>query len=227
VVGIAAACVFTVAAVIASLGGKKDDAPSGGGDGGGSKPTAGAGGGKPAVLFVVPSEGVFGPDYFPVKQRLERDNKVKVVTASGKGEPATLQFEKWKTVPVERKLADVDPSEFAAAIFCGFNTDEYVPPDPTGRVAKSLIEKMNQQKKVLASICLGNRILIQHGAVRGKEVAVCSELDQRFKGIAHDPNITRVNKGVVEAGNVITAGNPTKENAAAFAEAILKALKAD
>ena len=95
-----AACALLVGGIIAAGGKKKDETPP---DNGGSAKLApgpgpsssqpkgkdegrrGNGTGKTKdlkVLFVVPSDGVYGPDYFPVKTRLEQE--VKVVTASGK-----------------------------------------------------------------------------------------------------------------------------------------------
>ena len=228
-----AASALLIGVIIAATGKKKDETPPDNGGGaklapgqpkGKTKDDAGTVGGKSkdlTVLFVVPSDGVYGPDYFPVKKRPEK--KVKVVTASGKGTAASL-YGDMGTIEVELKLADANPDDYAAIVFCGFKTDEYVN-RPGANAVKQLLERMQKQGRTVTAICLGERVLITHGALNGKSAARSSALAHEFPGLANEPSVQFELKGVVESGNVITAGGP--ENATEFAEAILKALKAD
>ncbi|MBA4190867.1 MAG: hypothetical protein C0467_23005 [Planctomycetaceae bacterium] len=195
------------------------------------------------ILFVVPSDGLYGPDYGPVVDRI-RQLGVDVVTASGQGGHATFvrgQGEPLRSVPVNLTIADAaaDPSRYSAIIFCGYNVDEYAPPpkrDEKGppkkkedyitlKATRDLIEKMREAKRPIAAICVGERVLIAHGVLRGKSAARSKAMEQNFPGMAQDPGVTWKDEGVVVDGKVITARGP--DDVVPFAEAVVKAARSE
>jgi serine/threonine-protein kinase len=192
-------------------------------------PVSGGGSGRnprsdtpPQVLFVLPSVGVWVPDYLPVREVLERDDRTKVVTASTRRTAApTKEFaDSTGPIPVDVVLpTDPDVTRYAAVVFCGQNAVEYI----TGAgaaSAKALIRKMTEAGKPVAAICRGQAVLAQHGALAGKRVAA-NQMTRNFF-----PNATTlwVNKGVEADGKLVTAANP--ENAAEFAETLLDVIHA-
>ena len=240
-IGAAAVCGLLIAGAIIVRGGKKKEEtppddntakPSVTSNPAGNTPPKGkqnpwTGGGKgkgPKVLYVVPSEGLYGPDFFEVAKPL-RSAGVDVVTASTRGGTTTFVNAPGETLPVNLKLADAVASDYAAVIFCGFNTNEYASERDSAFAAKQLIKSFQDQKKPVAAICVGQRVLITHGFLNGKEAAKSPALAQHFPGLARDPKINWEDKGVVVSGNVITAAGP--DDGKEFADAILKAIKPD
>ena len=238
-IGAAAVCGLLIAGAIVAWGGKKkeeprpDDNTATAGVTPNAPPKAkgnpnpGTDGNKGKglkVLYVVPSEELYGPDFFEVMKPL-RAAGVSVVTASTRGGSTTFFNVPGETLPVNFKLADVNPSDYAAVIFCGANTDEYASVRDTAYAAKQLIKSFQDQKKPVAAICVGERVLVTHGVLNGKEAAKRPFLEKHFPGLARDPKVNWEDKGVVVSGNVITAA--TSDNGKEFAAAILKAIKAD
>ncbi len=195
------------------------------------------------ILYVVPSDGVFGPDYGPVVERI-RHHGVEVVTTSGKGGQATFVREPGSPVlpiPVNLSIADanLNHSRYSAIVFCGFNVDEYLPPPKKDefpppkkkddysilRPTRELIQAMKADNKPIGGICVGERVLIVHGILQGKAAARSPGLAQFFPGIARDPYVTWKDDGVVVDGKVITAAGPP--DASAFADALVKAVRSE
>jgi len=179
------------------------------------------------ILYVVPSDGLYGPDYEPVCRRM-RELDVEVVTASGQGGHATLiGTNPLRSVPVNIRVEDVDPKKFSAVAFCSFNVDEYVQPKgndysiPTA--IKKLIKAMQDDNKPIGAICVGERVLAVHGVLKGKDVARSPALAESFPGISRDTSVNWKNTGLVMDGNIITAAGPP--DAIRFAEALVRAAR--
>jgi serine/threonine-protein kinase len=236
------AVAVVVGAVIAASGRKKENPPAGGDDTAkgnvtpNPQPQPKAKGNNPwitggstkelKVLFVVPSQNLYGMDYFKVAPRLIQAG-VKVDTASGQGGTTTLYLQKdEKRFPVDMKLADVNLSDYAAVVFCGADAEEYVDPEnPAALVVKQMIATLKQQEKPIAGICKGQLVLARHGVLKGKTASRSLHLFRDYAGLAAEPGITWKTTPVEVDGNVITVGQP--DDGDKLADAILKAIKAD
>ncbi len=78
---------------------------------------------------------------------------------------------------------------------------------------------MNNRKKIVAAICVGQGVLLANGFLQGHRVAHNLQIQQRI-GYG---SIKTANEPVVVEGNLITGRSP--EDAAAFAQALVDALR--
>ncbi|MBA4065561.1 MAG: hypothetical protein C0501_17970 [Isosphaera sp.] len=180
------------------------------------------------VLFVVPSDGLNGPDYFPVRDRVAKAG-VRVATASGAGGSAGLAAphdDGAKSVRVDLRLADADAGRYSAVVFCGHRTDEYVVPGLKGYgpPTRQLLADLRATGKPVAAIGGGQRVLATHGALKGRSAARCEPLLSNYPGLAF-AGVTWVDKPVVVDGRVVTAAGAA--HADAFADALVKLLTAE
>ncbi|MBM3983559.1 MAG: hypothetical protein FJ304_25465 [Planctomycetes bacterium] len=186
--------------------------------------------GSRTVLFVLPSDGVFLPDYLPVRKRLE-EKGVTVKTMSGEG-GTSRPFDDAKSDPVPvdysmRDMRDIRDSkfrEFSAIVFVGARYDEYVGAHPKSWGTKAMLDKAREYDKVVAAICVGQGVLVEHGVLKGRSAARSPQLMKDRPGYAMAwRDITWKNDGVVTDGKIITADGP--EHAERFADAILSSIQ--
>lgn len=117
---------------------------------------------------------------------------------------------------------EMDVSGFHALVFVGRNTQEFTRPNTPGTYAAgTVIDKFRKQNAVVAAICEGQAVLLTHGALNGKSVA--SHAATREFAANRSLPIKWTDKDVEIDGKVVTASAP--EHAAAFADAILKAMQ--
>ncbi len=129
------------------------------------------------LLVMLPSKGLWYPDYEDLKlaaRRLGRRN-VELVFASLADRPSELAQASRKgiAVPDIRLNDQVHAKDFDGMIFIGFDTSEFSPGGAARVETKRLINEFHMQKKVLAGLCAGQRVLAQHGALQGKRVTPC------------------------------------------------------
>ncbi len=200
---------------------------------GSTKPIAAKPGKSLPFLFIVPSQGVNGEDYFPVKKRLI-DAGLKVVTASGKGGISSPpEFDpNGKKVTVDLKVSEVDASEYSGIAFCGYNIDEYIdsrpgaPPSPLTAKIHRLLDLMTVQNRPLGGICIGEGVLAIHGVLDRKSVAKSPLMVKRFPDLMDIvPGAKWLDERVVAEGKIITARSAADGNE--FADALLRALRAE
>jgi serine/threonine-protein kinase len=223
----AAAVLLAAVAVGLIAGKKKDEGPPKGDDLAGvtperpepaapPKPNPFRPGDPKPVLYVVPSDGVYGPDYFPVVERLQ--GKVAVKTASGRGGAARVDPPHppgiADKIPVDLKLAAADAADYSIVVFCGREVKEYLPGGEAGTVTRRLLGAMRQQDKPVAAICVGQRVLIEHGLLDGKKAAYSPHLIDTFGKFEGHRIGWDEKAGVVTTDTrVITAGGPADARA--------------
>lgn len=212
--------------------------PPPGGKPGGTPPAPSVvpGGNPPQVLFVLPTKEVWLPDYLPVRKVLEKDNRARVVTASGViGPVLPHQDTPGDPVPIDvvlRKTTDMRP--YAAIAFCGKGTMDYFPnpmapnakEPPHSTAVKAVLENMTNAGKPIGAICFGQPVLAGHGLLKGKRVAFHKPTEDilRAGGPALNAGIDSSKFGVAVDGKLVTASGP--ENAVEFAEKLLEVLYA-
>ena len=158
IAGITAALLIgAIALIVAFWKGDRDE--GGGGTGGGS-----GGGGTVAskrVLFVVPPQGLYYPDYGPVKDRLTQRG-IDVDTASTRLDDCVLEgAPAGARVKPNRVVTDIkNLNEYSAILFCGRNTNEYdgAPSFAGYRAVESLIADARRNQKTIGGICIGQRV---------------------------------------------------------------------
>lgn len=180
------------------------------------------------LLFVVPSEGVYVPDYQPVRRRLIEAG-VTVRTVSGEGgvaKDATNPTGPGVAVDLSfRDLRGTNWRQFDAVAFCGYKWDEYTGLHPKSVVVGQLIKTALDAGKPVGAICAGQAVLVEHGVLRAREAALSPQLERDrpdffrpFRGIVWK------REGVVTDGKVVTAAGP--DDAGPFADALLKLMAA-
>ncbi len=176
------------------------------------------------VLYVLPSRGLWTPDYKDTRDRLEAKG-AKVWAASFDGKDSLPHHEmKGPPVPVDKFFrADMDLTDYSAIVFTGADTSDYIRSGRASAATQSVISKMQSSGKVVAAICVGQSVLGSHEVLRGKRAAHCPPLFNNF-GWLENPgsSIKWEKRGVVTDGKVVTAAGP--EHASDFADAILKVI---
>ncbi|VTU00241.1 serine threonine protein kinase : Serine/threonine protein kinase OS=Pirellula staleyi (strain ATCC 27377 / DSM 6068 / ICPB 4128) GN=Psta_4559 PE=3 SV=1: Pkinase: DJ-1_PfpI [Gemmataceae bacterium] len=179
------------------------------------------------LLYVLPSDGLWGPDFGPVVSQL-RQHGVRVAVATGQGGHATFMRngpnDPLRSVPVDVRVENADAANYSGVMFCGYNVSEYVEPkngDYTlPKQTRDLIKRFNDAGKPIGAICVGERVLVVHGLLKSKAAAKSEMLQKDFPGLAAEKTITWTDERVVVAGNVVTAGGD--RDATAFADAMAK-----
>jgi eukaryotic-like serine/threonine-protein kinase len=178
------------------------------------------------LLFVVPSNGVFVPDYQPVRRRLMQAD-VTVKTASGDGGTAKdINNPNGPGLATDLSFRDLsakksDWRQFDAVAFCGYRCDEYIGRSPKGQLTADLINSALDAGKPVGAICVGQRVLVEHGKLGGRAAAISSQLELERGGyFSPASGINWKREGVVVDGKIVTANGP--EDAVAFADALLK-----
>lgn len=177
----------------------------------------------PNVLIVLPPRDVFYPDYGPVRAKLESLG-IKVTTASVKaGRVPLIDHPTSATAPpvlADVALSDVNPLDFNAVMFVGYDVSEYIEPGPIREQIGNLIDRAMNGGLFVTSICSANAVLSQHGVLDERQGAYNEYLVQ----FGCDPNARSWQSGkrlVIDRG-VITASSA--DDGTAFAEAIAKSL---
>jgi serine/threonine protein kinase/putative intracellular protease/amidase len=178
------------------------------------------------LLFVIPSDGVYLPDYQPVRRRLSEAG-VTVKTASGDGGVSkSLENPTGPGVAVDlsfRELHQTTWKQFDAVAFCGYKCEEYVGLHPKGATAGRLIKTSLDEGKPVGAICVGVGVLAEHGALANRDAARPPQLEKDWPRLFGP--LRRINwkrEGVVADGKIVTAAGP--EDAVPFADALLKLL---
>jgi serine/threonine protein kinase len=175
---------------------------------------------KPAaqLLVMLPSQGLWYPDYQELVTAAERANvKLRFTNASDKPSETTFQSPPGVAIADLPLGPDVDAKNFDGIVFIGYSTNEFLPGQPAGDETARLIHDFQRQKKVIASLCAGQRALAQHGAFRGKKVTTCQSVSDdeiKYEGGTRTQNPVQVD------GQVVTASEA--KNAPEFIAEILK-----
>ena len=186
-------------------------------EGGGGPPVAATG---KSVLFVVPHNGLWYPDYGPARKRLEASG-VKVVTASTRLGECRVGPPGAPAVTPDQQVAKVRAADYAAVLFCGQDVSEYISPTGPGYDdAERRIKEARGGRCVLGAICTGQGVLWKFGALDNRTVAFCPRVPrEKLLEVGAKPSSQRV----ATDGRLVTAANP--EDAEPFADAILAAIE--
>lgn len=174
----------------------------------------------PRLLVMLPSTELWFPDYSELVDAAAGGN-ARLTFASIADRPSELLHTSPPgiAVPDVRLGPEVRAADYDAIVFIGYGSREFLPGGAAGDDAKRLLNEFQMQKKIVASLCAGQRILAQLGALRGKRVAPCESV--RPDEIKVEGGV-RTDSQVVSDGLVITAASP--QDAREFVQAIRKSL---
>jgi serine/threonine-protein kinase len=153
------------------------------------------------VLLVVPSRGLWFPDYANVKFAFTKLG-IPVKTASTSHAKCGLHTESPAgTLYPEMRLDLVRSRDFGAIVFAGFDTSEFHPDGEAGTVTRRLLQEFKDDGKLIASICVGQRVLAVHGLLHNTQAARSDYVDASFG----DCRAIWQSQSVVRDGQIITA----------------------
>jgi serine/threonine-protein kinase len=155
------------------------------------------------VLLVLPSRGLWANDVWQLKPAFLKKG-IDVKLASTSLDPP-IEKRYGHPVPfVPDLILDerVRGEDYGAVIFAGYHTDDYHPGGAAGDQTSRLISELLEKKHIIASICVGQRVLDAHQLLDGKDVAYCQYIEKDFGGGGGNPKP----EGVVKDGQIITAG---------------------
>jgi serine/threonine protein kinase/putative intracellular protease/amidase len=120
-------------------------------------------------------------------------------------------------VVISRELSARD---YDALVFIGYDTSDFSPSGPAGEQSKRLINEFQFEKKVLAALCSGQRVLAQHGALRGKRVSASESVTAEEIEVEGGKQVAET---IVVDGRLVTSD--ATDDASDFLLAIKKILK--
>lgn len=184
------------------------------------------------VLFVIPSTGVWYPDYGPVKDALEAAGVVVRTAAVTKGRCELLHNPNvTKTAPpVIAELAITDPnlraSDYDAVIFSGFQINPYInAASPAHGAVAKLLRESREQGRIVSAICVGQAVLAQHRILDGLPAAGGEFLRKNFPyDVPGGPAWNDRPVQIAAGGRIITGRD--HDAAPAFANELLRQLAA-
>lgn len=129
------------------------------------------------MLVMLPSKGLWYPDYKELVDAAKNANTELIFVGVSEHPSELLHTSPQGVALADVQLGpDVHAKDYQAIIFIGYETREFQPGGVAGEETKRLLSDFQRQRKVVASLCTGQRILAQQGALRGKKVSPCAEV---------------------------------------------------
>jgi putative intracellular protease/amidase len=174
------------------------------------------------VLHVLPAQGLWYPDFGPVRDELEAKGYIVKVASSRGGFSELAMHSPGRRVSVDVVLGEqVRARDYAALVFAGVGVEEYCRDTlPQCRQVRRLIAEMQQAERPVAALCAGQLVLAAAGTLQGKRVALNDKVPNFFP--SHGA-ISDRSAGAVVDGNLITGARP--EDAPTFAAKLLERLQ--
>jgi eukaryotic-like serine/threonine-protein kinase len=220
-IGAAAIVLLGTIGLIIAYGWKNPDGGGPDNSGGGPITIGGSPAGK-RVLFVVPSQGLYYPDYGPTKDRLTAAGVVVETAATRSGDCYLVTPPGGPPVTPMHLVKNVNVSEYAAVLFCGQNPGEYIggPKSASFADAQRIVNDARRGDKIIGAICAGQAVPGYFGGLGNARIAASEQLRSKYgelKGVTLDWD-----HKVVTDGRIITAAS--SEDAIKFADEVLAAL---
>ncbi|MEZ6143115.1 MAG: protein kinase [Zavarzinella sp.] len=168
------------------------------------------------VLFVLPSSNLWNPDFEPVRDYLkERGIPGVVVSPHGYSDShwSLYQQGKGRKIFTDKKLSDIKSADgYSAIVFVGENVSEFLPEAEHYDHLKQLTLQFVKKQKIVAALCVGQKIPLSMGLLDGRMVAKNNDV---YEYLPNRP-VTYKNAPVWQDGNIITGSHP--DHAKEFAE---------
>lgn len=171
---------------------------------------------------------------YPVLRFSEEGAKIVLITVEGPGcahprplipgKPITGRF--GHTVPlivmeegnryIIKKVGEVTAEELDAVVIPGGFSPDFV---RTDEQALDLVRKLNEQGKVISSVCHGPAVMISAGILKGKKVTAWKSVVDDIKNAGAE----FIDVPAVRDGNIVTARVP--DDLPQFCDEVMKALE--
>lgn len=163
------------------------------------------------VLFILPNRGLWLADYDQPRIAFEKRG-VKVVTAASQPDPARLfpaSDNRGQPVEIQVTLTETtDLTGYQAVVFCGQDVSQYIKDGGGAQAAKKTIQQMLQLKRFVCAVDLGQRVLIEHGFLKGKKAARTTFLADNYTGNKWGIQWLPEKDGPVLSDRFLTCGKP-------------------
>jgi serine/threonine protein kinase len=175
----------------------------------------------PTVLYVLPQQNLWWPDFDPPRDALERAN-IRVVVASSTMDDIRAGQ---NVVQVDLLLSDADARDYDMVLFGGApdpdRNMEFVYDDAHRQTATDFINNMLRGGKHVATVCNGTGVLAESGCLEGLRVASSSHLHRVQE---RHSEITWINEPLVSASEQILTAGSSDEARRLFNERIVSLL---
>jgi protease I len=162
---------------------------------------------KQARILIIATDGFEQAELtVPLQKLREAGATVEVASPEKTREPGKIrgwdQTDWGSTVPVDKRLDQVDPSAYDAVVLPGGQIN----PDKLRLEPKAieLVKRFVDDGKVVAAVCHGPWLLIEAGAVRGREVTSWPSLKTDIANAGG----RWVDREVVADNGIVTSRNP-------------------
>jgi len=155
----------------------------------------------PRVLFVLPAQEFWYPDFEPVR-RVLAENGVQVTVAASRESAQPAQGGGGEPVRRDISLDQVRAADFNAVIFCGGpGVREFMGENWSGAFARKLIQEMVGQNKHVTALCMGTVVLAKAGILDGRRATGHSSIEQQVQefGVALTGNPIEISDRVITA----------------------------
>ncbi len=124
------------------------------------------------VLYVLPPEGVWYPDFAPVRDILEKNRMQVVVASTQKGLCKLHPKSEGRSVRAEIALdGTVKAEKYDAIVFAGYHVNDFLSENPATKNVRDLLGNMVEvEGKTVGAICFGMKILGGHNVLRGLDM---------------------------------------------------------
>jgi putative intracellular protease/amidase len=165
-----------------------------------------------AILIVVPQQYQH-VEYLPLRDVLDREGKMPVKAASTARTNCTaMPLSGLGSVTPDFLIDEnLKAADFAAVVFVGGTIYEYKEERwPAGRVIHQLINDMLRDRKPVAAVASGIRVLAHHGTLLDRKAAHNDAVLKDIPNGAKEWIPTTPESPVVKDGYVMTTGDPRK-----------------
>ncbi|VVB74474.1 Intracellular protease 1 [Candidatus Tiddalikarchaeum anstoanum] len=165
------------------------------------------------VLMIIAPEKFRDEELFYTKEELENIGH-NVVIASRKASKITGML--GGTAEAKISTSDVKTKDYEAVVFVGGSgAAEYF----SDKIVQKIAREMNNDKKIVAAICIAPTILANAGVLKGRK-ATCFQSEHEN---LEDNSVKYTGRNLEVDGNIITANGP--ESARIFGKKIAELLK--
>lgn len=158
------------------------------------------------ALIIIAQRGFQDKEYLPTREKLENAG-IKVKVASVTTKEAIGKFE-GKVIP-DLAIKDADPSNYNAIVIIGGPGTIILAEQPE---IYTLLKQSDEQKKLIAAICLAPTILAKADLLRMKKATVWNG-DGMQSAIIEREGAQYTGEDVTVDGRIITANGPDASEA--------------
>lgn len=152
------------------------------------------------ILFIIAQQNFRDEELEKPKKILESENiEVKIASIEKKEALGMLGL---RIIP-DLEVREVNPNDFDGLVIVGGSGCPKLAEYPE---VMNLIKRFNEQKKLIAAICLGSYVLARAGILRGRKVTVFP-IDFAIAEIVRNGGKYMKEK-IVEDDNILTAEGP-------------------